>query len=858
MTIQLPYAGIVLCIGPSNSGKSTLLKQWVAERMISQDEIVSSDTCRLQVSGKLFIQSTHEDIQKQAYLREEYAQISEQAFRLMETLAEARLKLGKLVIIDATNLTAMDRERYRKLSRRYHLPFYGLLFNVSEDELLSRDERREHARGKRRIQTQVRQLKNEMRKIEMEEFDALYTIKSGHEVVLRTTSPFTLPIGEGLDVIGDIHGCMDEWIELLDKLGYQKGIDELYRHPQGRKLLSLGDVMSRGPRSLDAMLFFEAHIHAGLAYMIDSNHGWKIARWLDGRKVTLAHGDENVEEEFIEYEKQHGKEETRELKERMKKLLLDAPSHYIIEEQGVPLAVAVHAGIHDSFIGRHSERVADFCRYGPVVGVQPNGKPKRGDWTIEHTLPVLVIWGHDPRPVPVEIQRTINIDQGAVFGGKLTALRLPSKEIVQVGAKDYAKSPINPLDEWFEKRLKPPAIQKWLDGFTAKTERGAVRIAGQQVKTALDHFSHATLPLEQLVYLPPTMSPPPVSELPDYLEHPEEAIAYYQKLGISDLIVEKKHMGSRAIILVFRSQEAALKWTGYADTVVTTSRTGRDFFDGNLKTKMHERIHDAVTKAGYFEEFETEWLLLDAEILPWNVKAGELIASEYAHVANAAIIDRSSLANALSEAATVDVDDWRQEAEKGLRDAEAFRNAYAPYIWSVQNDDAIQIAVFHVLAHQQELLTTKPHSWHMEQSQRLADASDLFLATEYRFISGEQGKQEAIQWWHELTETGGEGFVVKPLDWNAVSTNGRPVQPAMKVRGREYLRLIYGMNYLEPEVLEHVKKRGLKKKQQMAVDEYALGLEGIQRLIHQESVERIHECVLAVMAIESDPADPRL
>lgn len=858
MTIQLPNAGIVLCIGPSNSGKSTVLKQWVANRIISQDEIISSDQCRLQVSGTLFTPTTHADVQKQAYLREEYAQISEQAFHLMETLAEARLKLGKLVIIDATNLAALDRERYRKLANRYHLPFYGLLFNVSESELLTRDAQREHARGKRRVQSQVRQLKSEMRKIEREEFDALYIVESGREEVTRTSSPFTLPLGDGLDVIGDIHGCMDEWLELLVKLGYQQGKDGLYRHPEGRKILSLGDIMSRGPKSLEAMLFFEAHIQAGLAYMIDSNHGWKIARWLDGRKVTLAHGDENVEEEFMAYENQYGKEKTSVLKARMKKMLLDAPSHYVIEEEGIPLAVAVHAGIRDSFIGRHSERIADFCRYGPVVGVEQNGKPKRGDWTIDHLLPVLVVWGHDPRPVPVEIQRTINIDQGAVFGGKLTALRLPSKEIVQVEAIDYAKSAINPLEEWFEKRLKPPAIQKWLGGFTAKTERGAIRIAGQQVKTALDHFSHATLPLEQLVYLPPTMSPPPVSTLPDYLEHPEEAIAYYQDLGIDRLIVQKKHMGSRAVILVFRSQEAALKWTGYADTVITTSRTGRDFFDGDLKMKMHERIHDAVVTAGYFEELETEWILLDSEILPWNVKAGELIASEYAHVANAAILDRASIATTLSEAATVDVNDWQQEAEKGLRDAEAFRNAYAPYIWSVQNDDAIQIAVFHVLAHQHELLTSKPHSWHMEQSQRLADASELFVATEFRLISGEQGKQDAIQWWHELTDAGGEGFVVKPLDWDASSSTDRPVQPAMKVRGREYLRLIYGMNYLEPEVLAHVKKRGLKKKQQMALDEYALGLEGIQRFIHQESVERIHECVLAVMAIESDPADPRL
>lgn len=858
MTIQLPYAGIVLCIGPSNSGKSTLLNQWIAARQISADEVISSDACRLQVSGQAFTATTHENPQKQAYLRDSYAQISDQAFHLMEVLTEARLKLGKLVIIDATNLAAVDRERYRKLANRYHLPFVGMLFTVKQDELEARDLHREHPRGNRRIQSQVRQFKGELRSIEQEEFDELFTVSTGTEMVTRQPSPYTLPIGDGLDVIGDIHGCMDEWLLLLDKLGYQKGEDNLYRHPEGRKILSLGDVMSRGPRSLDAMLFFEKHIEAGLAYMIDSNHGWKIARWLDGRKVTLTHGDEDVEAEFQAFEKLHGKDAVRELKMRMKKLLLEAPSHYVIEEQGIPLAVAVHAGIRDDFIGRHSARIADFCRYGPVVGVQPNGKPKRGDWTIAHQLPVLVIWGHDPRPVPVEIQRTINIDQGAVFGGQLTAFRLPAKEIVQVESQDYAQAAINPLDEWFEKRLKPPAIQKWLNGFTAKTADGAIRIKDQQVKAALDHFSHATLPLEQLVYLPPTMSPPPVSQREDYLEHPEEAIAYYQRLGITELIVEKKHMGSRAVILLFKDEQTAKKWTGFSDTVITTTRTGREFFEGETKQFMHDRIHAAVLEAGYFTEFTTDWILLDAEIIPWNVKAGELIASEYAHVANAAILDRHAIASALQQGATVDVSDWSQQVEQGLQDAHAFQQAYKPYIWSVDSHMDIQVAVFHVLAHQHELLTSKPHSWHMEQSQRLSDTSDVFMATEYRLINDEQSVKQTIHWWHELTEAGGEGFVVKPLDWNARTPKGESVQPAMKVRGKEYLRLIYGMNYLEPDVLTQLKQRKLKKKQNKASEEYALGLEGIRRLIHQESVERIHECVLGVVAIESDPVDPRL
>ncbi|WP_346234402.1 metallophosphoesterase [Lysinibacillus telephonicus] len=127
-----------------------------------------------------------------------------------------------------------------------------------------------------------------------------------------------IDVGNGLDFIGDIHACYDEFLELLSKLGYQKNDNGLYTHPNGRKIVSLGDVMSRGPESIKCMMFFLEHVKAGLAYMIDSNHGWKIARWLDGRKVQLRHGDENVEIEFMEYEKKYGKQKTETLKKNSK------------------------------------------------------------------------------------------------------------------------------------------------------------------------------------------------------------------------------------------------------------------------------------------------------------------------------------------------------------------------------------------------------------------------------------------------------------------------------------------------------------------------------------------------------------
>ena len=248
-----------------------------------------------------------------------------------------------------------------------------------------------------------------------------------------------IELGNGLDIIGDIHACFEEFMTMLDKLGYQKNDKGLFVHPQGRKLLSLGDVMSRGPESIKSMQFFLQHVESGLAYMIDSNHGWKIARWLDGRKVQLKHGDENVEEEFKLFEKEYGKKRTLEFKEKLKTLLMDAPSHYIIMDKGKEQVVCTHAGIKDEFIGKETARIKDFSRYGDVAGMDDKGKPIRRDWFKERTGEVLIVWGHDPKPEPMEVNNTINIDQGAVFGGKLTCFRYPEREFVFVEAmKNYS------------------------------------------------------------------------------------------------------------------------------------------------------------------------------------------------------------------------------------------------------------------------------------------------------------------------------------------------------------------------------------------------------------------------------------
>ena len=861
MNIKIPHAGIVLLIGPSNSGKSTLLQQWVNAGMLSPSEIISSDAYRTLVSDTDYTDFQHHSKEEADLLYDEYFAISAQAFAVMERVLEARSSLNKCTFVDATHLQSEERQKYISLGKKLHVPVSAIVLDIPLDELLHRDTFRKDPRGSKRIKQQARLLKAEKRFIKKESFTKTYIVTETDQLTLsRQKSTLLLNVEAGLDIIGDIHACFDEFIELLGKLGYEENEEGYYMHPQGRRFVSVGDIMSRGPKSIATMDFFDRHIERGLAYMTDSNHGWKIARWLDGRKVTLHHGDELVEAELNAYEEDYGAEKTKALKARLAKCLLAAPSHYLLVNNGISSAVVTHAGIRDRYIGKQSTRISDFCRYGDVQGQDKSGKPIRNDWFIDHQTSQLIIWGHDPKIHPLKQNNTLNIDQGVVFGGQLTAFRYPEKTIEFVKAyKNYAGIERNPLLEAKAQRFAPPNIGAFLEGFTVETAYfNNVQIGGAHAKAAIDSVSHYALPLEQLVYIPPTMSPTPqTSALADTLEHPSEAFAYYKKHGVQTMIAEKKHMGSRAVLLLFKDALIAKEYVDTETLGIITTRAGRRFFDKETEQKILQQLHTELIEKNYFEQFNTNFVLLDAEILPWNLKAQQLIDQQYAHVAEQALMDRTKLMEKLRDTAQIDVSQWLQEYKGLLENAQRFSTVYQNYCWDVQDASSIQIAPFHVLAHSSETFFHKPHIWHMEMNRLFAKNSTLFIETEFKVITDEASEQEIITWWEEMTAAGHEGIVIKPEIF-VTKYNGKLIQPAIKVRGREYLRIIYGMDYLEPSHLTKLKERNPSKKMKHALREFALGLEGIERFVKGESTARIHECVLGTLALESDPVDPRL
>jgi hypothetical protein len=194
--------------------------------------------------------------------------------------------------------------------------------------------------------------------------------------------------------------------------------------------------------------------------------------------------------------------------------------------------------------------------------------------------------------------------------------------------------------------------------------------------------------------------------------------------------------------------------------------------------------------------------------------------------------------------------------------AALFRDAYARYCGPVDGLKGLRLAPFQVLAGESGSYATRDHRWHLEIAGRLAAADELFAPTRSRVVDLHGDEADAVSWWEDLTGVGGEGMVVKPLGTPEGTAPSGPrrrlVQPGLKCRGREYLRIIYGPDYTEPEHLERLRNRSLGRKRSLAMREYALGLEALDRLVAREPLWRVHQPVFGVLALESEPVDPRL
>jgi protein phosphatase len=346
------------------------------------------------------------------------------------------------------------------------------------------------------------------------------------------------------------------------------------------------------------------------------------------------------------------------------------------------------------------------------------------------------------------------------------------------------------------------------------------------------------------------------------LEHPAEAFAYFRHAGVPRVVCEEKHMGSRAVVIICRDEDAARKTFGVTveGIGICYTRTGRRFFDNaTLEAEFLERVRAAATAAGFWNEFKTDWFCLDCELMPWSAKAQELLKQQYAAVGTSAQATLAAEVGALEQAIArgLDVSELLTHTTARRQMVNDYIEAYRRYCWPVNSVNDLKLAPFHLLASEGAVHTDKPNDWHMQTLTRLAGG--IITATPFRVIdvTNPESEIEGIRWWEELTGRGGEGMVVKPLEFIAKSRRGL-VQPAVKCRGREYLRIIYGPEYTAAENLERLRARGLSTKRSLALREFALGIESLERFVRKEPLRRVHEAVFGVLALESEPVDPRL
>jgi protein phosphatase len=671
------------------------------------------------------------------------------------------------------------------------------------------------------------------------------------------------------DIIGDIHGCFDELVELLKELGYeistQPSGEIVVEPPQGRKAIFVGDFVDRGPKVAEVLRLVMGMQKTGAAICVPGNHDVKLVRALQGRNVNPTHG---LAESLSQLE-----EESAEFKTQITEFLNGLVGHYVLDSGKL---VVAHAGMKAELQGRASGHVREFALYGETTGETDEfGLPIRVNWADEYRGAAMVVYGHTPVAEPQWVNRTINIDTGCVFGGKLTALRYPEKELVSVPACQTYYEPTKPLLDEVNKlpSVKTQAYDDVLDinDVIGKRVIGTrlhhnITIREENTITALEVMSRFAVNPKWLIYLPPTMSPTETTNSPGLLEHPIEGFTYYRRQGISNIIWEEKHMGSRAVVVVCRDPETAKRRFGVmGDTLgICYTRTGRRFFeDAAIETELLRQVKEAMDSVDYWEILNTDWICLDCELMPWSVKAQELLRQQYAPVGTSARIALGEAVVSLETAAErgIDVshvlDDYRQRTEAVAE----YVKAYQQYCWHVQSIADLKLAPFHLLATEGAVYFDKDHQWHMQMLTKLCQSSenDLLFATSYGMVdvTDEASQAEAIRGWEELTRQGGEGTVIKPLDFVVQGKRGL-IQPAVKCRGREYLRIIYGPEYTLPQNLERLRSRGLSRKRALALREFALGVEALERFVRREPLSRVHECVFGILALESETVDPRL
>ena len=408
-----------MLVGAAGSGKTTF-----ARRHFRAAEIVSLDACR----ARMLRDSRGPD------------DVSHAASELLRRTVASRLAAGQLVVVDAANLAGHARKSLVQLARAHDCAAVVLVLDMAEALCVERCLARERSADPAPVRAQVEQLDAALPGLRDEGFRAVHVLRE-HQVdrvfVKRHRLWSNRRHDSGpFDIIGDVHGCADELARLLDQLGYLRAHgDGAHRHPEGRKAIFLGDLVDRGPDVPGVLRTVMRMVDAGTALCVSGNHEAKLLRALSGKNVRLTHG-------LAESVEQLAREDAS-FRESVARFIDRLGFHYVLDHGRL---VVAHAGLREALQGRVSGRVREFALYGETTGeVDEVGLPVRLDWARAYGGEAAVVYGHTPMEEAHWVNNTLCVDTGCVFGGKLTALRYPERQLVSVAAARVYCPPVKPL-----------------------------------------------------------------------------------------------------------------------------------------------------------------------------------------------------------------------------------------------------------------------------------------------------------------------------------------------------------------------------------------------------------------------------
>ena len=577
--IKIPDLSLVVLIGISGSGKSSF-----AARHFLPTEVISSDFCRALVSDD-----------------ENDQQATPDAFDVLHFIAAKRLAAGRLTVVDATSVQPGARKSLIALARQQHVLAVAIVLDVPEQVCAERNAARpDRSFGRHVLRQQHVQLRRSIRGLRKEGFHRVHVLSGAEEIsgaVLQREPLWNDKRAEHgpFDIIGDVHGCFDELAELLTGLGYVIEPDgSSARHPGGRKAIFVGDLVDRGPATPAVLRLVLGMTAAGTGLSVAGNHEAKLLRALRGRNVTVSHGlAESLAQIAAEGDG---------FREQVTTFIDSLLGHVVLDDGKL---VVAHAGLPEQMHGRASAAVRAFALYGDTTGeTDEYGLPVRYPWAQDYRGQAMVVYGHTPVPEADWINGTICIDTGCVFGGKLTALRYPERELASVPARAVYYEPARPLAGPGEtsdtgatsgtgatstaggagSAGREPAdldIEDVAGKRIIKTALSArtVTVREENAIAALEVMSRFAIDPRWLVYLPPTMAPTASSGLPGLLEHPQEAFGAFRAAGVTQVVCEEKHMGSRAVVVACRDESVPQRRFGIAGPAqgVIYTRTGRAF-----------------------------------------------------------------------------------------------------------------------------------------------------------------------------------------------------------------------------------------------------------------------------------------